>query len=351
MPRYFPPISYEVTKLKQIFLWQYKLPKLLEIFENRYVTFNEYKEVISQLSENLHNTGYEGRRFFGYDIKEELDRERYCESMMIYDYLTFQFYCYGEHIFYVMPKLASSLMSVENVEIDMEEWVVPYPTCFIKFPDSMVSMEFKDGVIDVEGCYVEEIYDGKVKRDKRIGIRIALVDIKGELLLSNEYFFNDTDGGEVIDYRLMDRKRKCEFDKIEVLNSAYILIDGVFKYIQATLEANRNNETVEDDVDDIREEIGKDRGDGYSVRKKKNGFKGTDGVNVVVIAEKIKRKHPVFQRVERCLTVQHDVTAHWRYLRNDCFKKMKGQRVWVKSGKRGSSNPSRVATVYQVGRK
>ena len=76
-----------------------------------------------------------------------------------------------------------------------------------------------------------------------------------------------------------------------------------------------------------------------------------DGVNVVVIAEKIKRKHPVFHDYTRCLTVAHGVVGHWRNLKDECFTKRKGQKVWVKARNRGNSNEARITTVYQVGRK
>ena len=355
MPKIFSPISYDKSKTSLQYLWQHKLDKLLERFKDSYVDFKTYQSVIDEFFKSeMDNNSYNGRKYFGWGIEDENDKREYVEGVMLYDYITFQYMNYGEHVFYLMPKLCENLLSKVNCdrEIDLEQWRVPYPICYFKFPDDLICCEVGKGtnskMVEVEGCFVEEIYDGEVKIDKRIGIRLLLIDKNGEMLGVFENYFKED--GNAAEYE--GAKRKCNVSDVTVINEVYVLIDRVLEYIAYIMDRNndvRQEEEVSATEEAIRSEV--EKVDGVSVRKKRNGFKGLDGVNVVVIAEKIKRKHPMFQNMKRCLTVKHDVVGHWRHLNNDRYTVKKGQRVWVKACKRGVSNESRVVTVYQVGRK
>ena len=355
MPKVFAPISYDRIKLDSKFLWQIKAVQLESIFHDvSYVGFNDYRNAIINLTESeMNNDSYYGRKYYGWSIEDEDKKKDYVDGVMLYDYVTFQYMNYGEHVFYLMPKLCEGFLNNinEDKELEIDKWYVPYPTCFFRFPDDLICFDVGKGVnsqrVEVEGCYIEEVYDGKVKIDKRIGIRAILVDKKGEMLCSFENDFVN----QKASYDFRGKKKYTEND-LGILNSIYVLIDRVLSYIGYIMDHN-NDVEQEATISDIEAEIREvqQKIDGVSVRKRKNGYKGNDGVNVVVIAEKIKRKHPVFQNTERCLTVTHDVIGHWRHLQSDCFTKQKGQKVWVKACKHGQSNPNRIVTVYQVGRR
>lgn len=341
--KYLAPVSYEklTGEGKSFYLWQNR--KVILILDQKEdVSFDDYKSNVVLVGKSL------------LDKKIQDNNEDQKETLLLYDYVTYKFSRNGEHIFHVMPILASDLLEkAKDEEVRIEDWVLPYPICYFKIPLGMMFYNFSEKKIDVEGVYVEEVFDGKdTKLSNRIGFRLIAVDYEGNPLITLNLNLNKKDDGSLIPDKI------CGSNDIELLNDLHRFLDVVLKYIYSLSEKEDNlEEFFGDDDDDINEKEKNSKTKKKKDKKKKEDLTDKEremlGIKVVVLDEKSRRRSGTRRSGPRVTGGQRvccNVRGYWRYMGSDKYKNLQGQKSWVRSHLRGLAASYRVGTIYQVGK-
>ena len=321
----FAEISYEKNINKSHYFWQGK----------------EAKSKLEVCKESLDYLRYV-RDVVGVDniVEEVKNRQSY-----ISDYVAYKFNRTGENVYFIMPMLARDLMDKEDKPFELSDWNLPFEVCFFRIPDGLIHVED----IDVEGIYVEQIYSKK----KRTGIRCVAVDNDGQSVIVYEANFDSCDSiyfGFNIDPQDETHDKTNDCGDI-IIERTLKLVNNVLEYIHGILN---KDEEIEEEEDDEEKDEAEDK-EKKEKKKKEDKDKQREkvGVKVVVLCETTKKKKAGKRTGERgavTATVCHPVEGYWKTYNADCFKGMKGKRVWVGGYERGMASQKRISKVFQVGR-